>query len=141
MRAPFAFGPNDQTLLDQTDLVFIDMVGAGFSRPLGETPGSTFWGVDGDADAFTRAIMRYTTKFSRWSSPKYIIGESFGTTRAAYLAEELSTGDVDIALNGLLGMILAIPLSAFFVTFWRLAKAKYIPLLLGSDEKQEDLDS
>ncbi|WP_295239793.1 peptidase S10 [uncultured Brevundimonas sp.] len=96
--APFAFGPNDQTLLDQTDLVFIDMVGAGFSRPLGETPGSTFWGVDGDADAFARAIMRYTTKFSRWSSPKYIIGESYGTLRTGAVAFQLE--DRGMSLNG-----------------------------------------
>ncbi|KAK0331453.1 hypothetical protein LTR94_028862, partial [Friedmanniomyces endolithicus] len=60
---PFNLAPNDMTLLDKTDLVFIDMVGAGYSRPLGETPGSAFWGVDQDADTFARAIMRYTTKF------------------------------------------------------------------------------
>ncbi len=96
--APFAFGPNDMTLLDQTDLVFIDMVGAGFSRPLGETPGAAFWGVDQDADAFTRAIMRYTTKFNRWSSPKYLIGESYGTLRAGAVAFLLE--DRGMSLNG-----------------------------------------
>jgi len=96
--APFAFGPNDQTLLDQTDLVFIDMVGAGYSRPLGETPGSAFWGVDQDADAFARAILRYTTKFSRWSSPKYVIGESYGTLRTGAVAYQLQ--DRGMALNG-----------------------------------------
>src|SRR5690606_11861050 len=83
--APFNVGPNDMTLLDKTDLVFIDMVGAGYSRPLGDTPGSTFWGVDQDADTFARAIMRYTTKFNRWSSPKYVLGESYGTLRAGAL--------------------------------------------------------
>jgi transcriptional/translational regulatory protein YebC/TACO1 len=53
---------------------------------MGETSGSAFWGVDQDADAFARAIMRYTTKFSRWSSPKYIIGESYGTLRTGAVA-------------------------------------------------------
>ena len=96
--APFRFGPNDMTLLDQTDLVFIDMVGAGYSRPLGETPGAAFWGVDQDADAFTRAIMRYTTKYSRWTSPKYIIGESYGTLRAGAVAYNLESQGM--ALNG-----------------------------------------
>ena len=96
--APFEFGPNDMTLLDQTDLVFIDMVGAGYSRPLGETPGSAFWGVDQDADAFTRAIMRYTTRFSRWTSPKYIIGESYGTLRAGAVAFNLE--NQGLSLNG-----------------------------------------
>src|SRR5690606_1824198 len=87
--APFAFGPNPDTLLDRTDLVFIDMVGAGYSRPLGATPGSAFWGVDQDADAFTRAILRYVTKHDRWTSPKYILGESYGTLRAGAVAYQL----------------------------------------------------
>lgn len=98
--APFDFGPNDMTLLDQTDLVFIDMVGAGYSRPLGATPGSAFWGVDQDADAFARAILRYTTKFSRWTSPKYILGESYGTLRTGAVAYQLE--DRGLALNGVI---------------------------------------
>ena len=98
--APFAFGPNPDTLLDRTDLVFIDMVGAGYSRPLGATPGSAFWGVDQDADAFTRAIFRYVTKHDRWTSPKYILGESYGTLRAGAVAYQLH--DRGMALNGVI---------------------------------------
>ena len=98
--APFNVGPNDMTLLDKTDLVFIDMVGAGYSRPLAETPGSTFWGVDQDADAFTRAIMRYTTKFNRWSSPKYVLGESYGTLRTGAVAHQLESRGM--SLNGVI---------------------------------------
>ena len=98
--APFGFGPNDMTLLDQTDMVFIDMVGAGYSRPLGETAGSTFWGVDQDADAFARAILRYTDKFSRWTSPKYILGESYGTLRSGAVAFQLE--DRGMSLNGVI---------------------------------------
>lgn len=98
--APFNVGPNDMTLLDKTDLVFIDMVGAGYSRPLAETPGSTFWGVDQDADAFTRAIMRYTSKFNRWSSPKYVLGESYGTLRTGAVAHQLESRGM--SLNGVI---------------------------------------
>jgi carboxypeptidase C (cathepsin A) len=96
--APFAFGPNDQTLLDKTDLVFLDAMGTGFSRPLGATDNKAFWGVDQDADAFARGIIRYVTKTSRWNSPKFLFGESYGTTRSAAVAYQLQ--DRGMALNG-----------------------------------------
>ncbi len=96
--APFAFGPNDQTLLDKTDLVFLDAIGTGFSRPLGATEAKTFWGVDEDADAFAKAIIRYVTKTSRWNSPKFLFGESYGTTRSAAVSYQLQ--DRGMALNG-----------------------------------------
>lgn len=98
--APFSFGANPETLLDRTDLVFIDMVGAGYSRPIGTTAGSAFWGVDQDADAFTRAIMRYVTKYDRWTSPKYVLGESYGTLRTGAVAYQLH--DRGMALNGVI---------------------------------------
>ncbi|WP_312124959.1 S10 family serine carboxypeptidase-like protein [Brevundimonas sp.] len=98
--APFRMGPNDMTLLDKTDLVFIDMVGAGYSRPLGDTPGSAHWGVDQDVDTFARAILRYTTKFNRWSSPKFILGESYGTLRAGALSYQLENRGM--SLNGVI---------------------------------------
>lgn len=96
--APFAFGTNPETLLDKSDLVFLDMVGSGFSRPLGEKKGKDFWGVDKDVDSFARAIIRYVTKTARWQSPKVIFGESYGTTRSAALAYALQ--DRGMALNG-----------------------------------------
>lgn len=96
--APYGFGPNPDTLLDKTDMVFIDMVGAGYSRPLGDAKGKDFWGVDQDADAFAKAIMRWTTKNSRWTSPKFLFGESYGTTRSAALAYQLQ--ERGMALNG-----------------------------------------
>ena len=98
--APYGFGPNPDTLLDKTDLVFIDMVGAGYSRPLGDATGKDFWGVDQDADAFAKTIIRWTTKNSRWISPKYLFGESYGTTRSAALAYQLQ--DRGMALNGVI---------------------------------------
>ncbi|WP_242914096.1 S10 family peptidase [Brevundimonas pishanensis] len=98
--APLRLEANDMTLLDKTDLVFIDMVGAGYSRPLGDAAGSTFWGVDADADTFARAILRYTTKNNRWASPKYILGESYGTLRAGALSYQLH--DRGLQLNGVI---------------------------------------
>lgn len=96
--APFAFGPNPDTLLGATDLVFIDAPGTGYSRPLGDAKGSDFYGVDQDADAFARAIIRYVTKFDRWDSPKFLFGESYGTTRSGALAYQLQ--ERGMALNG-----------------------------------------
>jgi carboxypeptidase C (cathepsin A) len=96
--APYAFGPNPDTLLDRTDLVFIDAVGTGYSRPLGDAKGTDFYGVDQDVDAFAKAIMRYVTRNARWNDPKVIFGESYGTTRSAALAYALQ--DRGMALNG-----------------------------------------
>jgi len=98
--APYVFTPNPDTLLDKTDLVFIDMIGAGYSRPVGDAKGKDFWGVDEDADAFARTIIRWTTKNSRWTSPKFLFGESYGTTRSAALAYQLQ--DRGLALNGVI---------------------------------------
>jgi carboxypeptidase C (cathepsin A) len=98
--APFDFGPNPDTLLGTTDLVFIDAPGTGYSRPLGDAKGSDFYGVDQDADAFARAIMRYITRFERWDSPKFLFGESYGTTRSGALAYQLQ--DRGVALNGVM---------------------------------------
>ena len=96
--APFNFGPNPDTLLGSTDMVFLDAPGTGYSRALGDAKGSDFYGVDEDADAFSRAIIRYVTKFDRWDSPKFLFGESYGTTRSGALAYQLQ--DRGMALNG-----------------------------------------
>jgi len=96
--APYAFGPNPDTLIDRTDLVFIDAVGSGYSRPLGDAKPADFYGVDQDVDAFAKAIMRYVTRNARWNDPKVIFGESYGTTRSAALAYALQ--DRGMALNG-----------------------------------------
>jgi carboxypeptidase C (cathepsin A) len=96
---PFHYGPNSDTLLDVTDLVFIDAPTTGLSRPLGKAEPKDFFGVDKDIDAFTRTIQRYLTVYNRWNSPKFIIGESYGTTRAAGLSKALS--DRGVQLNGI----------------------------------------
>ncbi|HEX7681954.1 MAG TPA: peptidase S10 [Trinickia sp.] len=96
--APYLLADNPDTLLDKTDLVFIDAVGTGFSKPVGHGNGKRFWSVDGDLDAFVRFIDRYLSVTDRWNSPKFLIGESYGTTRAAMLAYRL--GQHNISLNG-----------------------------------------
>jgi len=98
--APFNLGPNPDTLLGTTDVVFIDAPGTGYSRPLGDAKPADFYGVDQDADAFARAIMRYVTKFGRWDSPKFLFGESYGTTRSGALAYQLQQRGM--ALNGVI---------------------------------------
>src|SRR3546814_10006542 len=87
--APYHLVANGDSLLDKTDLVFIDAVGAGYSRPLGKATGKDFWGVDQDISAFSRAIERYVTLNRRWNSPKFLYGESYGTTRSAALVDAL----------------------------------------------------
>jgi carboxypeptidase C (cathepsin A) len=98
--APFNFTANPDTLLGATDLVFIDAPGTGYSRPLGDAKPADFYGVDQDADAFARAIERYVTKFGRWDSPKFLFGESYGTTRSGALAYQLQQRGM--ALNGVI---------------------------------------
>jgi carboxypeptidase C (cathepsin A) len=96
---PFRYGPNPDTLLDVSDLVFIDAPTTGLSRELGKTEPKDLFGVDKDLDAFTRTIERYLTKYQRWNDPKFIIGESYGTTRAAGLSDKLL--DAGVQLNGI----------------------------------------
>ncbi|HEV2530316.1 S10 family peptidase [Phenylobacterium sp.] len=89
--APYPLGPNPDSLIDKTDMVFLDAIGAGYSRPLGDTKGSQFWGVDEDIDAFARGITRYVSINHRWDSPKFLFGESYGTTRSAGLVYALQS--------------------------------------------------
>jgi len=99
--APYQLVDNAYSLLDTSDLVFIDMPGTGFGRLVGKDAGKAFWGVDEDANAFARFIARFITKFNRWNSPKYIFGESYGTTRSAVLADILQNSK-NIDLNGVI---------------------------------------
>lgn len=96
---PYRVVPNDHTWLDETDLVFIDPVGTGYSKPKSVEVGKKFWGLQGDIESVGEFIRLFLTRFQRWSSPIYIVGESYGTTRAAGLAGHLI--DRGIALNGI----------------------------------------
>ena len=95
--APYTMVDNQSTLLDVTDLVFIDAPGTGLSRIMGKEKEKAFWGVDPDAHAFERFIRRFLTKYDRWNSPKYLLGESYGTPRSAVLSAALENVD----LNGI----------------------------------------
>jgi len=97
--APYGFGANPDSLIDASDLVFVDAIGAGWSRPLGEKTGRDFWGVDQDADAFARAVQRYVTLNNRWTSPKFLFGESYGTLRNGAVAALLEQRG--LSLNGI----------------------------------------
>ncbi|MGC1303089.1 MAG: peptidase S10 [Caulobacteraceae bacterium] len=97
--APYHLVANQSSLLDKTDLVFLDAIGTGLSRPLGDTKGEKFWGVDQDIDTFAWAISRYVTMNDRWNSPKFIFGESYGTPRAAGLSYLLQSQGMQ--LNGI----------------------------------------
>jgi carboxypeptidase C (cathepsin A) len=99
--APYKLIDNPYSLLDTTDLVFIDMPGTGFGRLYGKDPQKAFWGVDQDGHAFARFIARFISKYNRWNSPKYLFGESYGTTRSAVVSNILET-EKDIDLNGVI---------------------------------------
>lgn len=105
--APYRIEDNPLSILDVTDLVFIDPVGTGYSKPLGETKGKAFWGLREDAQSIAEFIRLYLTTNGRWNSPKYVAGESYGTTRAAQLVNELQQTFTGVALNGVI-MISAI---------------------------------
>ncbi len=95
--APYDLVPNQYSLLDASDLVFIDAPDTGFSRIFGKDAAKSFFGVDQDAHAFDRFIRRFLNKYNRWNSPKYLFGESYGTTRTAVLTYYLQQ---HLDLNG-----------------------------------------
>jgi len=109
--APYQVSGNADSLLDKSDLVFIDAIGTGYSHGLpkdkegkpaekdkDDNPNKRFWGTDQDIEAFGRFIVRYITVNQRWNSPKFLFGESYGTPRSAGLARYLENHGV--ALNG-----------------------------------------
>src|ERR1700693_3379509 len=110
--APYSLVNNASSLLDATDLVFIDAPGTGFSRIAGKDKEKAFFGVDQDAYAFAEFISQFLSKYGRWNSPKYLFGESYGTPRSAVLVNQLEA-DRSIDFNGviLLSQILNFDLS------------------------------
>jgi carboxypeptidase C (cathepsin A) len=112
LAAPYAMVDNDQSLLDASDLVFIDAPGTGFSRISGKDKEKAFYGIDADAHAFAEFITEFLSKYGRWNSPKFLFGESYGTTRSAALINLLET-DRHVDFNGviLLSQILNFDLS------------------------------
>ena len=103
--APYRTVNNEYSLLDASDLVFIDAPGAGFSRIVNKEKGGAgtpedFYGIDPDAKAFASFIMNFLSTYNRWNSPKYLFGESYGTFRSAVVANILERKSVD--LNGII---------------------------------------
>jgi carboxypeptidase C (cathepsin A) len=99
--APYRVVDNGYSLLDAADLVFIDAPGTGFGKIAGKDKEKAFFGVDPDADAFADFITQFLSKYGRWNSPKYLFGESYGTTRSAVLARVLQTEKM-VDLNGVI---------------------------------------
>ncbi len=102
--APYKLVNNDYCLLDATDEVFVDAPGTGFGRVIGKSDGgagkpSDVYGIDPDAHAFVRFITQFLTRNNRWNSPKFLYGESYGTTRSAVLANLLER-HAAVGLNG-----------------------------------------
>jgi carboxypeptidase C (cathepsin A) len=96
--APYAMQDNPDSLLDKSDLVFINPVGTGYSAAIAPNKNRDFWGVDQDATSIKQFIKRFLTKNNRWNSPKFLYGESYGTARSCVLAYLLHEDGVD--LNG-----------------------------------------
>jgi carboxypeptidase C (cathepsin A) len=99
--APYSVVNNEYSLLDVTDLVFVDAPGTGFSRVAGKDREKAFFGVDQDAEAFADFISQFLAKYGRWNSPKYLFGESYGTTRSGALINVLETARF-IDFNGVI---------------------------------------
>ena len=99
--APYRVIDNEYTLLDASDLVFIDAPGTGFGHLRGTDKEKAFYGVDQDAHAFANFIVEFLSRHNRWNSPKYLFGESYGTTRSAALANILES-EKSLDLNGVI---------------------------------------
>jgi carboxypeptidase C (cathepsin A) len=104
--APYSVVDNDDSLLDVSDLVFVDAIGTGFSRIVGKGEGKDFYGTDADIQAFGQFVERWLSANGRWNSPKFLLGESYGTTRAAGMLAYLQNRGT--AFNG------AVMVSSYF---------------------------
>lgn len=102
VKPPYGLVDSENTLLDVTDLVFIDPVSTGYSRPLPGEPKAQFHGVAEDLASVGEFIRLFVTRFERWPSPKFLLGESYGTTRAAGLSGVLQNRTTGMFLNGII---------------------------------------
>ena len=99
---PYPIVANPDSLLDVTDIVFIDPVGTGFSHALGKTDPQEFWGVTRDAESVAQFIRIWLNEHGRWNAPKFLGGESYGTTRSAAVLNQLEGQYNDVSLNGVI---------------------------------------
>jgi carboxypeptidase C (cathepsin A) len=112
--APYRLMDNPETPLDRTDIVLVDAIGTGYSRPADMEKGKKFWGVKGDVEAFSEFIRMYISRYERWPSPLYILGESYGTTRAAGIAGFLNNRG--ISFNGIVLLSMVIDFETLEIT-------------------------
>ncbi len=110
---PYRTVDNEFGLLDKSDLVMIDPVGTGISHAVCDHKDDEFWGVDPDIDSISRFIAQYLSDNERWTSPKYLLGESYGTTRGAGIVNYLR-GRRSLAFNGLILVSVATDIEAIF---------------------------
>jgi carboxypeptidase C (cathepsin A) len=110
---PYRTVDNEFSLLDKSDLVMIDPVGTGVSRAVCDHKDDEFWAVDPDIESVSRFIAQYVSDNARWSSPKYLLGESYGTTRGAGVVNYLRGKD-NFAFNGLILVSVATDIEAIF---------------------------
>ena len=110
---PYALEDNDQSLLDVSDVVRIDPVGTGYSHAVGKKDDKDFWGTDPDIASVSQFIVQYVSDNSRWNSPKFILGESYGTTRSAGVVDYL-WNEKGMAVNGVVLVSVALDLEAIF---------------------------
>jgi carboxypeptidase C (cathepsin A) len=111
--APYQTVDNAYSILDRTDIVMIDPVGTGVSRAVDKAKDKDFWGTDPDIESVSRFIKQYVTDNDRWNSPKYLLGESYGTTRSAGVVDWLQS-NANMAFNGVVLVSVALDLQAIF---------------------------
>ncbi|HUO79849.1 MAG TPA: hypothetical protein VMU00_06880 [Steroidobacteraceae bacterium] len=111
--APFSVVDNAYTPLDKTDVVLIDPVGTGLSKAVGDKKDEDFWSVDSDIECISRFITQYLDDNHRWGSPKYLLGESYGTTRGAGIVRYLQERS-NLAFNGVILVSVATDIEAIF---------------------------
>jgi carboxypeptidase C (cathepsin A) len=111
--APYKVVDNEFSILDKTDIVMIDAIGTGFSHAVGEAKDKDFWSVDPDIESFARFIKQYITDNGRWNSPKYLLGESYGTTRSAGVVDYLQSREY-MSFNGVILVSMATDLELLF---------------------------
>lgn len=99
--APYTLEENGSSLIDVTDIVMMDPVGTGLSRAVGKSKNKDFWGVDQDIRAISQFIKQFVTENDRWNSPKYLLGESYGTFRNAGVVNYLQE-NIGMAMNGVI---------------------------------------
>jgi carboxypeptidase C (cathepsin A) len=146
--APFEVIHNNLALLDITDLVFVDPVGTGFSKVIGKGKTEDFWGLTEDARSIAQFMRLWITHYQRWQSPKYIAGESFGTTRASAVTAALEGGGQTMALNGLILISQALDyqgstsdhdnIASYFTYFPTMAATAWYHGKAGQGKKLED---